>query len=317
VRPVKRNQEDAARIEANVATLARGQHGVVARRQLLEAGVTDAMLEVRLRAQRLRRLHRGVYLVGPLQPPRAAEMAAVLAGGAGTHVSHTHAAALHRLLPPVGPPIHVTVQGVDCGRIAGLRPHRVVRLTPEETGEVDGIPATSPARTLVDIANVVSRRHLEQAVAAAEEQRRVDPQRLAAYAAGMAARHGARRLLEVLQAGQEPALTDSEAEEVLLAIVRGGGLPEPRLNVMVGGFRVDFYWPEAGVVLEVDGFAVHGLPRRFEGDRRRDLRLAAVGLQVVRVTWSQITKEPGEVLALLAQVLARGAERGNRRAGRR
>jgi very-short-patch-repair endonuclease len=275
---VKRNQEDAARIEATIAALARRQHGVVTRRQLLEAGVTDAMLEARLGAQRFRRLHRGVYLVGPLQPPRAAEMAAVLAGGAGTHVSHTHAAALHRLLPPSRPPIHVTVQGVDCGRVAGLRAHRVVRLTPEETGEVEGIPVTSPARTLVDIANVVSRRHLD---------------------------------------GREPALTDSEAEEVLLAIVRGGGLPEPRLNAMIGGFRVDFYWPEAGVVLEVDGFAVHGLPRRFEGDRRRDLRLAAVGLQVVRVTWRQITEEPGEMLALLGQVLARGAERRARGAGRR
>lgn len=293
-----------------IAVMVSRQHGVVTRAQLLAAGLTPAIVDHRVRAGRLRPLHRGVYLhgllMGPLVPPWAREMAAALACGPGAAVSHENAARLWGLLPaePGRGPVHVTIPGADRGRRPGIRPHRVASLPDDERALLEGVPLTAPARTLVDIAGRVRPRALEQALAEAERNGLADLGDVAALLERRPHVRGAAALRRLLASCREPALTRSSAEEQLLALIRSGGLPAPETNVQVGGSEVDFLWRDAGVVVEVDGFAYHSSRRNFESDRRRDARLAARGLRVIRLTWRQLVDEPQAVLVRLAQILA-------------
>jgi very-short-patch-repair endonuclease len=99
-------------------------------------------------------------------------------------------------------------------------------------------------------------------------------------------------------------MTRSEAERRLLALIRRAGLPLPETNVRVLGHEVDVLWRRQRLVVEIDGFGVHGTRAAFERDRARDARMMAAGYRVLRVTWRQLEDEPEKVVALLAGVLA-------------
>jgi very-short-patch-repair endonuclease len=166
----------------------------------------------------------------------------------------------------------------------------------------DGLPITTPARTLWDLAGTSSR-GLEKAFALALDRgllRRSALERVLRRHEGASGSRAVRRLLEA-----DPALTRSPAEDRLQELIRAAGLPEPKTNVMVEGLEVDCYWPDEGVVVEVDGFAYHGSAAAFERDRSRDRRLVASGRVVIRVTWQQMDQTPLRVIAELAQALAR------------
>jgi very-short-patch-repair endonuclease len=104
-------------------------------------------------------------------------------------------------------------------------------------------------------------------------------------------------------------LTRSEAERRLLRMIRAAGLPEPLANARVAGFEVDFLWPGARLIVEVDGYTFHGHRRAFEQDRRRDIALRDAGYEVVRVTWRRLVDEPLLVIAHIARALGRTAGR--------
>lgn len=299
-----------AEADRAIDVIAARQHGVVARRQLLDAGLSVDVIDHRVRVGRLRQVHRGVYIVGPVVSPRAAEMAAVLACGEGAAVSHRSAAVLWELLQPdAGGAVHVTLPSGDRGRRSGICVHRRGSLGPDEVTHRDGIPLTKPARTLVDLAGAADHRTLERAVAAALNARLVDGAELASALKRHAGRAGSGRLRSMLEQEQSPARTRSEAEERFLSLIRSGQLPDPGVNVTVSGYEVDFFWPVERFVVEVDGFAWHASAGRFEADRRRDAVLASAGVRVMRVTWRQIVKEPAALLVRLAQALARAAVR--------
>ena len=116
------------------------------------------------------------------------------------------------------------------------------------------------------------------------------------------ARGGTRALRAQLDT--RPALTRSEAEERLLALIRAAGLRPPQTNARLGRFEVDFLWRAHRVIIEVDGYAYHADRITFEADRRRDAELAAAGFTVIRVTWRQIVDRPAETIARIAQALA-------------
>jgi hypothetical protein len=119
----------------------------------------------------------------------------------------------------------------------------------------------------------------------------------------IAGRPGGPLLREVL--GEHgPLFTRSEAEVRFLGLIERAGLPVPQVNSRVAGYEVDFHWPEAGLVVEVDGFAYHSSARVFEQDRIRDGDLTGAGLRVIRVTWRQLTTEPLAVAARLGACLA-------------
>lgn len=288
-----------------LAHLARRQHGVVTRAQLLALGMDPAVIKRRLRAGRLRAIYRGVYLVGPIAPPHAREMAAVLACGEGAVLSHRSAAALRSLLAyPAHPaPAHVTVVGADRRR-PGIRVHRVGVLPPDEVTTFKSIPITTPARTILDLASELTVRELEQALGTAETNRITSRAKLRSLLGRYPGRRGTPALRALLDSDLRPAFTRSQAEERFLALVRRAELPPPNTNVRLADFEVDFLWPEQRLVVEIDGFVHHGDRASFEADRARDAALAARGFTVIRVTWRQLVDEPEVVIARLAQALA-------------
>lgn len=300
-------------LEERIAALAARQHGVVTRGQLIEAGLSPWAVAHRLRSGRLRRLHGGVYLVGPLMPAHAREMAAVLASGPDAVVSHFSAASFRGIWmermdaaeKSDAAPVHVAVVGANRGNRPGIRVHRVVRLDRDEWTIEDGIPVTTPERTLADLAGMVGSRELEGMLAKAEREGLVGRESLAALPARYRGRPGMPALRAILNHQDGPALTRSEAEERFLVLLRQAGLPSPETNVRIGPYEIDFFWRAEHIAVEVDGFRHHSLRPRFEGDRRKDAWLVAQGIQVVRLSWRQITQRAMATVVQVGQTLAR------------
>lgn len=286
-----------------IATIAERQYGVVSRTQLLAAGVGPGAISTRIRRCGLLRLHRGVYAVGHTAlVPLAREMAAVLACGTGAAISHRSAAVMRRLLSEGGGPVHVTVPRSGRSR-PGLRIHRSRTLGREDVQMLHGIPVTSPARTLLDLADTSTERELERALDEALVQRLTTRTNLIAAVEGASGRHGAARLHKLLKRDEGPALTRSEAEERFLALVRAASLEAPQVNVDLHGHTVDFLWRRSRLVVEIDGYRFHSSRSAFERDRRRDAQLGAAGYRVMRVTWRQMAEESYAVVARLSPAL--------------
>lgn len=298
----------STRVDAVIEQLAAAQQGIVARRQLLAGGVSIHKVRSRVRSGRLRPIQRGVYQVGPVAGRFAREMAAVLACGRDVVVSHRSAGAMWGMLPPeeATAPVELTAGFRSPVRRPGIVAHRTLRLGADEVTRLDGVPVTTPVRSLLDLAAVMGFRELEQALARAERAELVSRKALSEVVERNRRRPGANAIRALLAGATVPAMARSEAEERFLHLLRKAQLPSPETNVRVHGFEIDFFWREQRVAVEVDGFAYHGSAISFEGDRRRDAHFAAQGIQVVRVTWRQLTNEPEAVLVRLAQTLVRG-----------
>jgi very-short-patch-repair endonuclease len=291
-------------VEARILGTAAGQHGIVTRAQLLATGLSSSAISRRLSRGLFRPLHRGVYLVGPLESRRSREMAAVMAAGAGAVVSHLTAVRVWTLIKLKGQagsvPVDISVQAPDRGsRRPGLRIHRVASLPRGECVVHDGIPVTTPGRTLIDVAGTLGHRDLERAVARAERAGLVEADDFRSLVSRHEGRPGVPQLRAVLELQGGPAFTRSEAEARFLELVRRGGLPRPRVNERLGPYEIDFLWPAERLAVEVDGFGFHSSRSSFEGDRRKDAWLLARGIRVLRLTWKQIAEE---ALATIVQV---------------
>ncbi len=294
-------------VERGIMELARDQHGVVTRRQLIEMGLGQRAISRRAESKQLDRLFRGTYVVGPIAPPRAREMAAVLACGREAVISHRSATGLWSVFPapPVSDPVDVTVVGRR-SQVSGICARGTTALADDERTRVDGIPVTSIGRTLVDFAAVASMDEIERAVARAERESLVTPPALDVLLTRYHRRPGISALRAVLKRSGGPALLESEAERIFLQdVVRDGDLPAPRTNARVGRDRLDFFWDEYGIAVEIDGFRWHGNRPRFNSDRRRITRLAAAGIQVIPITWSQIVDEPTATAVQVGKALLR------------
>jgi very-short-patch-repair endonuclease len=290
-----------------IAELAALQYGIVATPQLLAMGIGTGAIATRVRRHQLHRLHRGVYAVGHLALiPLAREMAAVLAGGEGSFVSHRAAVVVWHLLPANDESlIDVTVPSPGRGSRPGLRIHRSRVLEAHDVRHLRGLPVASPARALIDFAEEASDRELERALHEALARNLVNARRLLADADRFRGRRGVARLRRLIGESDHPMLTRSEAEERFLALLRSAELPLPELNVLVDGYEVDFLWRDHQLVVEVDGFRFHSSRRAFERDRRRDADLQAAGFSVLRLTWRQVVNESHATIARTARALAR------------
>jgi very-short-patch-repair endonuclease len=181
--------------------------------------------------------------------------------------------------------------------------HRLAALDRRDIRKLGGIPVTSAARTILDLAAVVSPRDLERALAEAQARRLVRRADLLSLLARRSGRPGAAALRSLIE-GDAPALTRSEAEERFLALIRAAELPAPEVNARVGRYEVDFLWRERALVVEVDGYRFHSSRASFERDRRRDADLTTRGLRVIRITWRRIVREPEALVARVATALA-------------
>ncbi len=290
-------------VETRIGDRAARQHGVITRHQLMEAGLSPSAVDRRLASGRYRAIHSGVYLVLPFPLPYTREMAAVLASGPDAAVSHVSAAPHWRMRAAVDGPVDVIVRG-NRGRRLGIRAHRV-RLPAAEHTAQDGIPLTTPERTLLDLASVLEASEMEAVLARAEREGLVRADALGRLLARHPGHRGAGAIRAVYRLAGGPSLTRSAAEAELLALVREAGLPAPECNVNVGRYELDFLWRAARIAVEVDGFRYHSSRQRFEGDRRKDTDLVAAGITVLRLSWRQVTDERVATAVKLGQALAR------------
>ncbi len=274
---------------ARVAGLAGEQYGVIATGQLLGLGVGERAMRRWAADARLHRLHRGVYAVGHLAlTARSRELAAVLACGPGALLSHRSAGAAHDLLRHFAP-IEVTAPRSREGH-GGFVLHRSRCVVSQDRTELHAIPTTSVARTLVDLADILTEKRLADALHEAEVQRLFDLNAIESTLARLPGRRGRHRLRRVLsQYGSGPQRTRSEAERRFLELIARHDLPPPESNVQRAGYELDFLWPGAGLGVEVDGEAFHHTVRAYHSDRRRDRELAVIDIQVIRVTWLDLT----------------------------
>jgi very-short-patch-repair endonuclease len=279
--------------------------------QLRALGLCPSAVRERVAAGKLHRVHRGVYSVGhSVLSVEGRWMAAVLACGPGAVLSHRSAAALWGLRPSARARIDVTAPR-RAGRVReGIDVHSGATLLPRDVTSVRGIPCTTVARTLLDLAEVVDRRGVERACDQAEVLRLYDGKAVDDVLGRATGRHGASRLHAVLaeyEVGEN--ITHRELEERFLLLCRNSNLPKPKVNAWVqlpdGAVQADFLWADERLIVETDGRATHGTRRSFESDRRRDQRLLVAGWHVMRRTWRQVTREPTELVESLRTQLAR------------
>jgi very-short-patch-repair endonuclease len=288
--------------------LATQQHGAVKHGQLLQAGIGPSVIKRLTRAGALHRRHQGVYIVGHLAlAPFAKEAAASLACREGAVISHRSAARLWGFLDPEPSQVDVTVIGGWCRPKRGIRIHRVAAIDDRDLRRRHGLPVISPAQTLIDLAAESTMAELEDAVAEARSQRLIRKGELEASVERAGRRRGAARMRHFLRAEGGPEITRSRAERRFRALLREAQLPQPRLNVRIGRFTVDFLWEREHVALEVDSWQFHGHRRAFERDRRKDLALSDAGYHVIRITWRQFTEESLPLIAHISRALDRAA----------
>lgn len=279
---------------------------MVARWQLLRLGTTEGQIDGWVARKRLRPLLSGAYLAGPVLVRFAPETGAVLTCGPGALLSHRSAAYLYEILPyPAQPrPVDVTITGGGRrGRQNGILLHRTTTLLPHEIRERHGIPVTAPIRTLIDLAGCAEDAELERAVAEAFALGLTNRAQLLLGLDAAAGRRGVAGLRALLDAA--PRLTRTVPERDLLEAVRAAGLPEPLTNHPIGRWEADLYWPDHGLVVEVDGYSAHSSPRAFERDRRKDADLTATGLTVQRFSANQVRVELEAAVAWIRRALER------------
>jgi very-short-patch-repair endonuclease len=285
------------------------QHGLVTRSQLLRAGVPDHMIDRSIRSGRLRTVFRGVYRMVPVLSDYAVGLAAVLACGSDSRLSHRSAGDLWDLLARQATEQVREVTVHRCRRLSidGIRLHRVKDFDPNESTVRHGIPVTTPARTLLDMGGCAAGpRELEQALARAERDGLVTRESLRTMVDRHPRHRGARHLRHLLWDDEPAAFTRSAAEEALLSLIRLADLPAPKVNTRLQRYEVDFLWPAQRVIVEVDGLAFHSSARALVADRRRDADLVAAGYRVVRFTWHDLTQQRERTLVNLTRALMHG-----------
>jgi very-short-patch-repair endonuclease len=291
-----------------VAAIASRQRGRAARWQLRTAGLSDSAIDRMAARGYLIREHRGVYVVGHTAPtPLGPETGALLACGHGAVLSHFTAARMWNLLRRVPPdaPVDVTVIGRHGPSPSGVRAHRASTLIPADVRIRDRLAVTAPARTALDLADVLDQRDLEWSVDEALQRGLVTKRDLAALTARAVGRRGGGRLARALARHSASGITRSEAEKRFRDLVRAAGLPQPRSNIRLHGYEVDFYWPAQRLVVEIDGYRFHSSRPKIEHDTSKAAALVAAGLQLMRFTALQLCDRPLVVTARVAQALAR------------
>jgi very-short-patch-repair endonuclease len=298
---------EGVRREREIAALAERQRGVVAQRQLIALGLSQRAIECRLESWRLRLVHREVYAVGHSQlSTQGRWVAAVLAYGEGALLSHRSAAALWGLARPRTSVVDLTA---PAGRQGIRRRQRIwihrCRLYPEDRAVHAGIPVTTVARTLFDLAEFVSFKRLESAW---EEADRLNLLRLSAVE-GVCERGYGRRALRpirrLLTEARAPTITRSPLEDDFAAFCREHRLPMPSFNTTALGHEVDALWPQQRLAAELDSWEFHRHRAAFERDRARDAALQVADYRTIRITNRRMNNEAPALANELRALLGR------------
>jgi very-short-patch-repair endonuclease len=288
-------------MSVRVAELAAAQWGVVSVDDLLNAcSLSRDAVATRVRQGHLHPLHRGVYAVGHVNPPRDGRfLAAVMACGPTAVLSHFSAAAVHGFFTWDDRYPEVTL--LSYRRHTGIRIHRTATLDRADVVRHGPLPLTSPARTLIDLAAQLNAKALRRAVRHAQSLGLTTPGHVLATLERLGPRRGAGTLKRLLATG--PAPTRSELEDVVLDLILSGGFAHPDVNrpLRIEDQRVipDFRWPTQRLVVEADGAAWHDNRLAREHAAERQALLEAHGERVLRVTWRQAVAARASTLARL------------------
>lgn len=288
---------------SGVWQIARRQHGVVSRRQLVESGLGKEAIRQRVRRGRLHRIWPGVYAVGrPTLTREGTWMAAALTCGDGALLSHSSAGELWGMRPPSRgwPEVSIPFERTAAKR-PKMRIHRRRGIQDFEVAEHRGIPVTSVPLTLIDLAPRLTGPQLERAVNEADRLDRIDPESLRAALDRQPPRPGIAKLRALLDAPTF-TLTDSELERLFLPLARAASLPSPLCQEYVSGFRVDFFFPALNLVVEADSLRHHRTPFQQQRDQLRDQAHKKAGLETLRFTHGQVAYDPAHVIHVLTEV---------------
>jgi very-short-patch-repair endonuclease len=271
----------------------------------LKLGLSSQSIQHRLSKGRLHRIERGVYAVGRSELSQHGKwMAAVLTGGPGTVLSYESAAALWGIRPVPAGRIEITVPVWSGRRRPSMIVHRRPNMSSTDTTVRDRIPVTGIVRTLIDIARQLDLRSLERAINEADRLDLIDPETLFEALDAYRAQRGAGPLREIL--GRHAfRLTDSELERRFLRLIEAAHLPMPVTGKRLNGFKVDFYWPRLGLVVETDGLRYHRTSAQQARDRLRDQVHTAAGMTPLRFTHEQVRFEARYVRETLRAVATR------------
>jgi hypothetical protein len=281
-------------LQSTIWALIRWQHGVIARWQLLEFGLTDEAIEHRIATARLHRLWPGVYAVGRPEVSRLGMwMAATLACGKHAALSGPSAATLLGIRRDYPGVIEVSIPQQAVRRHPGIRVRRRAELHPVK---YRNIPVTTTVDTLVDLAATLDKGPLEAAVNQADKLDLIDPEALREKI-GDIRRPGAGELRKVLDRATF-VYTDSDLERAFLPLARKAGMGKPHTQVNLGAGRTDFYFD--GVIVECDGLRYHRTPFTQGKDLVRNNAHMLQRAITLRFSHAQIRYEPGYVVATLS-----------------
>jgi Protein of unknown function (DUF559) len=276
---------------------------MVSHEQLRGLGYGQGAIEYAVRSARLHPRFRAVYSVGhAVVGPKGRLWAALLACGPHAVISHRDAAALWNVRRNSRVPVDVTVPGRRRHSRTGLDVHSVRRLDSRDVTQLGGIPVTTLARTLLDLAEVVPQHQLERAVEQAERLQLLDLNAVRDQLCRGAGRRGLKPLTAALTDAVIEPMTRSELEIAFLQICNDFGIPPPIVNARAAGYEVDMLWPRERVVVELDSRAYHLNRPAFERDRQKDAALQLAGCRVIRVTEQQL-KRPDRVARTVQELL--------------
>jgi hypothetical protein len=304
----------------DIRRIAERQHGNVTRAQLDAIGLTRNEIDERHEQGWLIRRHTGVYAVGHVPRTRESRwLAAVLALGDGAVLSHVAAGAHWRMLP--GAAITEVIVPTTAGhpKRDGIVVHRQ-RLPATHVTMHRNIPVTTPIRTLLDLAAVLSLGALAKAFEQAQVILQMPPAPLAAEVIARPRQRGNAKLRRILIGAVNPADVRSVLELRFLRMCASYGIPRPEVNVRIGAWTPDFLWPERGLVVETDGIEFHRTAAARRRDAIKDEFLRSIGLEVIRLTWADVTERPAATAARLRRrdecrlMLPMGARDDTRRA---
>ena len=311
----ERPQPDSQRrgLLRKALAVAHRQHGAVALTQLLDLGLTLSTVQNWLSRGLLHTIHRGVYALGrPDLPPKGRWMAAVLACGPGAYLSHASAAALHGIRATAAARVDVTLTRLSSLTHPRIRIHRRPALTAADLTTLDGLPVTSVARTLLDLASLrlVTEAQLERACEQAILAGIFDLREVEELLRRSRRARGIRKLRAVLARGDlGEDVPASGLERRYRDLCAAAGLPKPEINryLLLGDeyHRVDFLWRRERVVIETDGRRYHASGWQRERDARRDEALSRHGFWHARVAEEAIEHHAAEAVATAA-ALVRG-----------
>jgi very-short-patch-repair endonuclease len=293
-------RRQGATAEKEIARIASAQHGNVTRAQLLAIGLSASGIDRRLRKGALVVEFPGVYRVGHRAPSLEARyMAAVLACGEGALLFGVAAAHLLRLTK--GRPADPEVITCTARRIPGIRTRQSRSINRLDRWIFNGIPVTTVARTLVDLAGVLSPKALARACHEAHVRYRTTPADVEAVLARRRNSPRAALLRRTLRGEVHTTLSDMEAR--FLELLRRERLPPPQTNRPAAGGYLDCRWPEYRLTVELDSYRYHNSRYSWERDRRRERLVRARGDEFRRYSRDDVMVAPRLMLRELRELL--------------